>query len=87
MRVFQSNKSTGINTIKKNPPYKLIPVEGGIMITTETAEVIIYNMQGITQGVVNVNKQAKININTKGFYLLRIQFPDSASIVEKVLIH
>lgn len=87
VRVFQSNKSTGINTIKKNPPYKLIPVEGGIMITTETAEVIIYNMQGITQGVVNVNKQAKININTKGFYLLRIQFPDSASIVEKVLIH
>ena len=86
MRVFNSNKSTSVKINQINTPYKLLSIKGGVIIQTEKAKVFLYNSQGVMLNVIDVNNQAVVNIHNKGIYFMKIQFSNSESIVEKILI-
>lgn len=66
--------------------YKTNLIPEGIQIEAVLAKATLYTVTGAIQNMVSISGKGTMNVNKKGLYLLKVEFPDGRSAVEKVLI-
>ena len=85
VRVFKSDNETGVNKVQTEKFYKLTHVSTGVVIETQAADVVLFDIQGKVLNVSKVKGQAEIHIEKQGIYLLKVISPEGKIHVEKVL--
>ena len=86
VRTYHMDVDTRIaqNDVSKMFQTSLIPE--GIQIEAVSAKATLYAVTGAIQNMVRISGKGTMHVNKKGLYLLKVEFPDGSSAVEKVLI-